>query len=253
MGGGNKGKGKAKGSRAFDYNACLARDHADVSLVWEHREEADPRDPRAAGPPCDKSHMMDQANCRIANQHGVTYKCRVCGIGVLYVPKRGSKGDTRKAAPLAEARTISAKKVDVHGRKVEFLPQAGPGTPPPPSAPWPPAGSDWTWEPADDGEEDQSFPQWDGRAETWTAYQAAVELHLTQKADEEHFQGKPVWDGNPDTWEDYKCDAEEWMMTHETAMLDEQKRKQHGRASSSRMTLGLATPKAFRPKAKALP
>ena len=37
------------------------------------------------------------------------------------------------------------------------------------------------------------------------------------------------------------------------ATIMQAQQQQHGRASSSRMTLGLATPKAFRPKAKALP
>ena len=60
----------------------------------------DPEDVRESSPPCRGTHDISADNCRIKNQHACVAKCRECGIRMLYVPVKGSSGDSRKPTPL---------------------------------------------------------------------------------------------------------------------------------------------------------
>ena len=87
----------------------LRLDKDDETLVWGLMETADPRDERCSGAPCCGQHVVDQPNCRIRNQHTLIVKCRQCQIRLLYVPVRGSTGDSRTATPLTQTVADAAK------------------------------------------------------------------------------------------------------------------------------------------------
>ena len=228
---------------------CLDLDKEDENLVWDLQETGDPRDERLAGPPCYGQHRVDQHNCRIRNQHALILKCRVCQVRLLYVPVRGSAGDTRKPTPLRH----------MHGTgegPPEGTGSTSTGTPPTPNEGPREAiakakakakaksrirhadGPNWEdfiihtpeeetsysmpeSSPTSEGGEQEDGtgdgrPQWDGNPDTWEEYQAAVnDFFGVVRVPEE-------WDGDPNTWEEYQAAAQRWVDHH------------RGRASTSR-------------------
>ena len=77
-------------------NELIKRDLKDETLCWDKKAGPDPGDHRVKGPPCNGEHDWSQHNCRNRNQHAVSLKCWKCQLRLLYVPVRGSSGDTRK-------------------------------------------------------------------------------------------------------------------------------------------------------------
>ncbi|CAE7345527.1 GIP [Symbiodinium sp. KB8] len=73
-------------------------------LDWARAERADPRDPRTLGPPCNGLHqeaLPGRGSPSGANGHAMWKACRVCGLRILYVPRIGAHGLSRKAGPLS--------------------------------------------------------------------------------------------------------------------------------------------------------
>jgi len=201
----------------------LEADKEDPTLVWDLQETGDPRDQRLDGPPCCGAHCVDQHNCRIRNQHALILKCRKCQVRLLYVPVRGSSGDTRKPTPLREMAGSSSKTPAPRGKgcgpkgkaKAKAVPRTrhtdGPhwenfliGTP-----------QDSEAEAQESVSETESTsagrPVWDGDPDTWEAFQQEVNDYLEAKRTAT--SSPPVWDGNPDTWEEYQQVTQEWVDT----------------------------------------
>ncbi|CAE7185545.1 unnamed protein product [Symbiodinium microadriaticum] len=73
-------------------------------LDWPRAERADPKDPRTLGPPCNGLHqeaLPGRGSPSGANGHAMWRACRVCGLRILYVPRIGAHGLSRKAGPLS--------------------------------------------------------------------------------------------------------------------------------------------------------
>ena len=219
--------------------ARLELDKEDETLVWDLQETGAPRDERLSGAPCYGQHRVDQHNCRIRNQHALILKCRVCQVRLLYVPVRGSSGDTRKPTPL---RCMHGGGSASHSSPSPEPPKGkgrGKGKTPPPSEESPPPapkakakaksrirhtdGPDWqdflihtpeeetysipTEEEAETYEDDR--PVWDGDPDTWETYQTMVNEYL--QAQRTEASAPPAWDGDPDSWETYQAAAQEWV------------------------------------------
>ena len=72
-------------------------------LDWERAEGIDARTPIALGTPCKGEHVTETSHPkRVANQAMVLYKCKVCQVRLLYVPRQGFSGAYRKATRLPD-------------------------------------------------------------------------------------------------------------------------------------------------------
>ena len=78
------------------------KDRRNPDLDWDRAEEADPRDPLMAGPPCNGHHSVDAARARHTNAYKVSYTCVKCGLRLLYVPRKGCHGKYRSQRVLSE-------------------------------------------------------------------------------------------------------------------------------------------------------
>ena len=95
-------------STSLTVNELIDRGLKDETLCWDKRAGPDPGDERVKGPPCHGDHDWSQHNCRNRNQHALSLKCWKCQVCLLYVPVRGSNGDTRKPSPLDHQTTAPA-------------------------------------------------------------------------------------------------------------------------------------------------
>lgn len=89
--------------KSYTIAQWMAHDREDERLEWNRLERMDPRSPLAASGidgSCHEGHKCDTPNCRVANQHMVLYKCRVCGVRLMYIPKQGSTGAKRAPTTL---------------------------------------------------------------------------------------------------------------------------------------------------------
>ena len=93
--------------RKFTIAEHMFHDRHAEDLDWERAEGPDPRDPRHDGGPCAGQHQVFTTNCRVANQHMVKYRCSVCSLELLYVPKVSSSGDYRRATKLQTASSVA--------------------------------------------------------------------------------------------------------------------------------------------------
>jgi hypothetical protein len=177
---------------------------------------------------------VDQQNCRIRNQHALIVKCRQCQIRVLYVPVRGSSGDTRKPTPLTKMPSgkgtdevhpdppatpvpkSKAKSKSKAKARARVRHEDGPnwedfliGTPPESAAEEPPTEEETTI--ATDGR-----LEWDGDPDTWEVYQANVVAWIASRRTPT--RAPPHWDGNPDTWDIYQQETQEWVDTRREQM-----------------------------------
>ena len=195
----------------------IDEDYKDEKWVWDLQEEADPRDPRCSGAPCHGEHTVDQHNCRIANQHALVVKCRVCGIRLLYVPRQGSSGAYRKSTPLAESQKISKEGTDMHGRdhykeKTE-IPKAKAKAKGKGMSGYPtekekePTGRSQTWRTSRRTDPQESSHSWDDHKTPQRSHMPSHDPSETESWEvesETHEEDYPKWDGNPETWEIYQ-------------------------------------------------
>ena len=245
----------------------LERDRVDPNLVWEKATGMDPEDVRESGPPCRGTHDISTDNCGVNSQHALVVKRRECGIRMLYVPVKGSSGDSRKPTPLdkkahlqrpefwrqkGEHYDVATPRPEPKAKATPDLRAKGPqqkprGSADPPASASAREDSSGTWEMPDD-----TNPTWNGDPDTWDTYRAGVESALaTRKIMEEHARleaeinaTKPTWDGEAETWESFSLEMKNWLDAHKET-LDQLKRSRQSR-SSSRMTSGSATPATFR-------
>ena len=217
----------------------LEKDMRDEALCWDLKSGPDQGDRRTHGPPCNGDHDYNQHNCRIRNQHALVLKCWKCQLRLMYVPVRGSSGDTRKPSPLGMQKDSDMLEQIVGKIKNQARGQASAQ----PKAKATSSSSRMGGTPEDPPEvfldpENAQAPQWDGDPETWTEYQAEVEAYLEHMKAARDRPEPPQWDGDPEHWEDYQAEAYAWMEA------DREKRARSH--ASSAMASGSSTPAPVR-------
>ena len=261
------------GKKGYTMAEWMYQDRRNEELDWTRAEGPDPRDPRGG---C--QHRVERKSCRIANAHMVKYKCQLCEMVVLYVPKHGSSGNFRKATPLQkkndstgahnpEGRSTNPANLPEAKPAPKAMPKAKPKSGYPPDKPdkkdpknsknkedsgerhnigTPPVNSDG--ETPDKNGPDfwkkDEPPTWDGKAGTLKAYQ-----RMLKKWSVAHGINSSSEDEDSKTGKDGKFasplnSTSEWnLLTEKLAEVEsDRKRKDAASGDASMRNSGRATP-----------
>ena len=232
--------------RKFTIAEHMFRDRQDTNLDWERAEGPDPRDPRHDGGPCAGQHEVLATNCRVSNQHMVKYRCTVCSLPLLFVPRVGSSGNYRKATGLQTVNSVAgAHNPKGRAHNPSDIPESEPAPAPEPKKTAGNKTTEKTEKPK--AKATSGAPEPAGAKATSDAPEPA-DAKATSGAPEpagvkrtEVQTEPPTWDGEAGTLKAYQRMVKKWLEENEIESESEESDEAPAKEKSSTMDVGNAT------------